>query len=596
VRVGPYEIEGEIGAGGGGVVFRGRSRDGAILAIKVLKKTDPATIGRFERERRALERLGEAEGFVPLADFGAAPEGPWIAMPFLGGGTLRDRLQRGPVPVDDMLSWTRELARALGRAHALGIVHRDLKPENVLFTDDGRPLVADLGLAKHFVGPSQDGEPLSRTGDFRGTPGYCAPEQLMDAKSATPAADVFALGSILFEGLAGVPAFPGRTGIEIVQAELDGRHQPLSLVRKRAPRWLANVVARCLALAPEDRFEDGVALSRALAGPPARRPVALVAVGLMGLGLAGVFFLRAPATRPTPPTVRPTPPTTPPGVASLELVRLARTKLRSADARGALEDAERALALAPALPEARLALALALALQEKPDYGRALDAASAALAVDPGSGLALALHGAGRVWRGDADGRKECDRATTLAPNDPFVWAIRGHAREVSDDDDGVVADCTRALQVDPDHYWAIVWRARASGSRDDARRAFALAPEAITSWIALAAAEIEHQDFVAATDVCNRALVALPESPSLLGLRAIVAIRQQDPRRALPDIDRAIQLDGNGSQLYVVRSIAREMVGEHDAAVADAETALRLATDALRRRHAQSRLDSLKR
>jgi len=593
VRVGPYEIEGEIGAGGSGVVFRARSPDGTALAVKVLRKTDPTAIARFERERRALERLGEAEGFVPLADFGASPEGPWIAMPFVGGGTLRDRLEQGAVPVDDMLAWAREIARALGRAHALGIVHRDLKPENVLFTDEGRPLVADLGLAKHFVGPSQDGEPLSRTGDFRGTPGYCAPEQLMDAKSATPAADVFALGSIIFEGLAGEPAFPGRTGIEVVQAELDGRHRPLSLVRKRAPRWVANVVARCLAPAPEDRFEDGVALSRALAGPPPHRPVALVAALLVVLALAGVFFLRAPTPPPKPPT---TPSKPPPASPALELARVSRSKARSGDARGALEDAERALALAPALPEARVALALALALQERPDYGRALDAASAALAVEPGSGLALALRGAARVWRGDADGRKECDRATTLAPDDPFVWAIRGHAREVSDDDGGVVGDCSRALAIDPDHYWATVWRARASGSRDDARRAFALAPDAITSWIALAAAEIERQDFVAATDACNRALVALPESPSLLGLRAIVAIRQEDPRRALPDIERAIQGDPNGSQLYVVRSIAREMVGEHDAAVADAETALRLATDALRRRHAQSRLDSLKR
>src|SRR5262249_40825111 len=152
----------------------------------------------FERERRLLEKLGEAEGFVPLVDAGSAPEGAWIAMPFVAGGTLRDRIaQRGRIPWEEALEILTSVARAVARAHELGVVHRDLKPENILFMPDGRPLVSDLGLAKHFErGAARDSVSMSRTGDFRGTVGYVSPEQMLDSKAAAPQGDVFALGAI----------------------------------------------------------------------------------------------------------------------------------------------------------------------------------------------------------------------------------------------------------------------------------------------------------------------------------------------------------------------------------------------------------------
>src|SRR5262249_13501635 len=139
--VGGYEVTSELGRGGMGVVLRARSPDGKDVALKVLHAADSkSALARFERERRLLATLGEEGGFVPLLDAGDSPRGPFIVMPLLPGGTLRDRLERGPLAVEDAVALFVALASALGRAHALGIVHRDLKPENVLFTAEGRPL------------------------------------------------------------------------------------------------------------------------------------------------------------------------------------------------------------------------------------------------------------------------------------------------------------------------------------------------------------------------------------------------------------------------------------------------------------------------
>src|SRR5205807_2520389 len=195
MNLGPYEVLGELGRGGMGVVLRARGANGEV-AIKLLPARWAVDRARFERERRLLAALGEADGFVPLLDAGESPHGAWFVMPLIGGGTLRERLGRGPLTVMETVELGRILATAVGAAHARGIVHRDLKPENVLFTKDGRALVSDLGLAKHYdldAPGSGRSVSLSKTGETRGTVGYMAPEQLDDAKNAGPQADVFAL-------------------------------------------------------------------------------------------------------------------------------------------------------------------------------------------------------------------------------------------------------------------------------------------------------------------------------------------------------------------------------------------------------------------
>src|SRR5579883_3236051 len=150
MRIGGYEMLGLLGKGGMGSVYRARSAKGEEVALKLLAKTSPEQVARFERERRLLGDLASQGGFVPLLDAGSAPEGPFIVMPLMGGGTLRGRLEKGPLGLAKTLELGRALARALARAHERGIVHRDLKPENVLFDAAEQAFVADLGLAKHF--------------------------------------------------------------------------------------------------------------------------------------------------------------------------------------------------------------------------------------------------------------------------------------------------------------------------------------------------------------------------------------------------------------------------------------------------------------
>ena len=258
-RLGPYELGPEIGRGGMAVVFRARGPAGQELAIKLLTGTGRGAADRFAREVRLLESLGEAEGFVPLLDSGDSPHGPWLVMPYLAGGTLRDRLRFGSLDLDDTIDFGRAIASALGRAHARGIVHRDLKPENVLFTAEGVPLVADLGIAKHVdSGEGTATTPgLSRSGELRGTIGYMAPEQATSSKTVGPASDVFALGAILYECLAGAPAFPGTNPLEVLGRVATGDLEPLGARRPDAPRWLVSAVERALASDPRLRFPSG---------------------------------------------------------------------------------------------------------------------------------------------------------------------------------------------------------------------------------------------------------------------------------------------------------------------------------------------------
>jgi tetratricopeptide (TPR) repeat protein len=313
IRLGPYELLDVIGRGGASVVHRARGDDGRIVALKLLTRRSSDAAARFEREARLHAALGEEEGFVPLLASGESPQGPYIVMPFLPGGTLRDRLRRGHFEPKRAVELIRSLAAAMGRAHALGIVHRDLKPENVLFTDrgaesggDGRALVADLGLAKHFASPGAESLALSRTEGGRGTVGYMAPEQVDRARDAKPASDVFSLGAILYECLTGEPAFAGASETEVLVALVESDVRPFREVAPHVPSWLEAVVRRALAKAPEKRFADAAALEAALAaGPPrsrARPIVAAVALALLAAGtaVAARGFLASPVPERDP--------------------------------------------------------------------------------------------------------------------------------------------------------------------------------------------------------------------------------------------------------------------------------------------------------
>ena len=137
--VGPYEVVGTLGRGQRSVVLHARAPGGAEVALKVLLRAPPGGLAGLERDRRAIAGV---EGFVPVLAAGSSESGPYLAMPLVLGGTLRRRLEAGPLEVDETIALAARLARALGDAHARGVVHRGLKPDNVLFTEAGEPLLA----------------------------------------------------------------------------------------------------------------------------------------------------------------------------------------------------------------------------------------------------------------------------------------------------------------------------------------------------------------------------------------------------------------------------------------------------------------------
>jgi len=271
-RLGPYEIQAALGAGGMGEVYRARDpRLGRDVAIKVLPaafSTDPDRLRRFEQEARAAAALNHPN-ILDVHDFGIHEGAPFIVMELLEGATLRERLADGGLPVRRAVEYAAQIAHGLAAAHEKGIVHRDLKPENVFATANGRVKIFDFGLAKlteaapALAGLSQAPtlSPPTTPGMVLGTVGYMAPEQVR-GEPADHRADIFALGAMLYEMLAGRRAFSAPTATETMTAIL--KEDPPELPIDRVPPGLARVVQRCLEKNPAARFKAADDLAFAL--------------------------------------------------------------------------------------------------------------------------------------------------------------------------------------------------------------------------------------------------------------------------------------------------------------------------------------------
>ncbi|MGQ0434933.1 MAG: serine/threonine-protein kinase, partial [Microthrixaceae bacterium] len=199
-----YEILGEVGRGGMGVVYRARQTSlGREVALKVVRPEaglDEEFLARFEREAQAAALTHPS--IVPVYEYGDAQGMPYLVMAYLSGGTLRDRLDRdGRLPQSEIAAVGASLAGALAHSHAQGVVHRDVKPSNVLFDEDGHAYLGDFGIARLV-----DSTKLTKTSVTVGTTDYLAPE-LAVGGAATPASDVYALGATLFECVVGSPPF-----------------------------------------------------------------------------------------------------------------------------------------------------------------------------------------------------------------------------------------------------------------------------------------------------------------------------------------------------------------------------------------------------
>ena len=317
-RLGPYEIVSPIGAGGMGEVYRARdTRLGREVAVKVIPEELAAhkdRLRRFEQEARATAALSHPN-ILALFDVGVEGDVHYIVEELLEGETLRERLKGGSLGPRKAAEYATGVAQGLAAAHEQGIVHRDLKPENLFLTRDGRVKILDFGLAKlhgdtRASGPEDETATRTRPGVVLGTPAYLSPEQARgfpaDARS-----DIFGLGVLLYEMLAGRRPFAGETTAEVMTAILREDPPTLGSIDERVPPGLDRIVRRCLEKNPEERFQQArdvafalevaAALERTTPPPSARgarrSSVSLAAVSLAAgvlLGALGVWRLAPP--------------------------------------------------------------------------------------------------------------------------------------------------------------------------------------------------------------------------------------------------------------------------------------------------------------
>ena len=262
-----YRIERELGAGGMATVYLAHDlKHDREVAIKVVHQELAAALGgeRFLAEIKTTARLQHPH-ILPLLDSGDAGGLLYYVMPFVAGESLRDRLSREKqLPIEDAVRIAKEVADALGYAHALGVVHRDIKPENILL-QGAHAAVADFGIA--LAVQSAGGTRLTQTGLSLGTPNYMSPEQAMGDKTIDARSDIYALGAVTYEMLTGEPPFTGANVQAIVAKVLSDRPRPPSMVRDTVPAEIDDAVLRSLAKLPADRFSDAASFATALTTP-----------------------------------------------------------------------------------------------------------------------------------------------------------------------------------------------------------------------------------------------------------------------------------------------------------------------------------------
>jgi eukaryotic-like serine/threonine-protein kinase len=261
-RIEGYVVESVLGRGGMGIVFRARHlRLNRVVALK-MALTDayagPLELQRFQREAEAVAQLQHPH-VVQIYDVGDSEGRPYFTMEYVDGGTLAQHLAESPLSTPQAAALLLEtLARAVEVAHRNGIVHRDLKPANVLFTIDGVPKISDFGLARRVDSDAS----LTPAGSALGTPSYMAPEQARgNATEIGPAADIHALGAILYETLTGRPPFEAESAAETLQQVVSLEPAPPSRLNAMVPRDLETICLKCLQKQPQRRYSSASALA-----------------------------------------------------------------------------------------------------------------------------------------------------------------------------------------------------------------------------------------------------------------------------------------------------------------------------------------------
>jgi len=271
-HLGPYEITGPLGSGGMGEVYRARdTRLERTVAIKILPRelsNDPIRKQRFEREAKTISSLNHPHICV-LHDVGSLDGVDYLVMECMEGETLAKRLEKGPLPLEQVLKYGMQIADALDRAHRSGVVHRDLKPGNIMLTPTGAKLL-DFGLAKPAAALASaatltavQAAPVTEEGTIVGTFQYMSPEQVQ-GKEIDGRSDIFSLGAVLYEMVTGKRAFEGKSQLSVASAILEKEPEPITTTKPMTPPLLEHAVKKCLAKLPDDRWQSASDLASEL--------------------------------------------------------------------------------------------------------------------------------------------------------------------------------------------------------------------------------------------------------------------------------------------------------------------------------------------
>lgn len=257
-----YELRDPVGRGGMATIYQATDhRMGRIVAIKLLREvysSDPKFVTRFQREARAASML-QHPNIVQVFDFGQSAGNYYIVMEFVEGTDLRHVIKReGPLQTERAAEIAHDVALGLGLAHRRGIVHRDVKPQNILINTEGLVKLTDFGIASVYK--EADAERLTTTGMTLGTVQYYAPEQAQ-GEVVSPAADVYALGIVLYEMLTGRTPFDGDTPVAVAMKHIQELPEPPTHFNPRIPPTIERIIMRCLEKDPRDRYRDGDAVA-----------------------------------------------------------------------------------------------------------------------------------------------------------------------------------------------------------------------------------------------------------------------------------------------------------------------------------------------
>ncbi len=580
-RFGPYEVEALLAEGSQGRVYRVLDTTcGRRLALKLAAgPLDAQRLARFAREVAALGRLSHPH-VLRVHVAGQEQGRPWVVTELIEGESLATRLERGPLPIGEVLTLGRALAGALAHVHEAGLVHRDLKPDNVLLrASDGAPLLVDFGVAR-----DEGADALTRTGALVGTLGYAAPEQLQPGLAPVgPPADLFGLGGTLYAALVGRPPADGTTPSELFVATTSRPPAPPSRHRPDVPRALEALVLRCLAKRPGDRPASASELALALAGcdaaPPRRGSRAPVAAGgALVVVLAAAGALVALRTGPTPAVPPPAavdssgPTAAPPAPAAEAgpeepLARARRLFFARGQTREAFEAWIAGRDAAPTRPPepswwvegvmhdtARPSSKPTVDRLTIAELERALDQRELALARQVAQSMALVSS--------EATGRE---------------WLLIAAAFAVTEDDDRAGASFAAAVKADPELVAAWIGRAYVLQRVDaleaalaDARQAARLAPHDPYVQGLLGSIELRLGHSDAGLRALGRALAVEPDYVVARVNRgnAYYGLGQLDAARA--EYDRAIELEPEHAEAWGSRGQVREQQGDRAGAAAD--------------------------